>query len=270
MPKSPIMSADAALERLRALCFALPAVEEKLSHGAPSYFVRGKQFASFADDHHGDGRTAAWCKADPERQRALVADAPERYFVPPYVGVRGWVGVTLGDGTDWEELALILEQGWSSVAPRSARKAPVLPPPRRPKLNRTDPELARAAFARIEAICAALPGSECERDKWNATFRVAGKPYLYFQDNHHGDGVIGAWVRGDIGESAALVQAHPERYFIPAYLGPRGWLGLRLDVKGMKKSEWDDITTRIGASHAAVAPRARTTSTAGPRRPRRA
>lgn len=255
------MSADAALERLRASCFAFPAVQERLSHGAPAFFVRGKQFASFADDHHGDGRTAAWCKVAPERQRELVAAAPERYFVPPYVGVKGWVGVTLDEGTDWEELALILEQGWSSVAPKSAREAPVLPPPKRPKLARTDPEMARAAFRRLEAMCAALPGSECEHDKWSATFRVRSKPYLYFHDNHHGDGVIGAWVRCSKEESAALAAAHPERYFVPAYLGPRGWLGLRLDGE---KPDWEDIAARVGASHASVTP------TAGPRRSRRA
>lgn len=258
-PKHAPLSADAALERLRALAFGLPAVEEKLSHGAPSFFVRGKMFATFADDHHGDGRTAAWCKAETERQQALVHARPDRYFVPPYVGVKGWVGVGLGAATDWEELALILEQGWSSVAPKSAREAPVLPPPKAAPLKRTDPEVARAAFERIEAMCAALPGSECEREKWSATFRVAKKPYLYFQDNHHGDGVIGAWVRGDKNESAALVSRHPERYFIPAYLGPRGWLGLRLDAT---KVDWKDIATRVSASHASV-------TTAGSRRPRR-
>lgn len=249
MSKDP---ADLALERLRTACFALPAVEEKTSHGSPSFFVRGKMFASFADDHHGSGHTAAWCKTSPEHQAELVAEAPSRYFVPPYVGVKGWTGVHLDAKTDWDALAVILESGWDSVAPKSARDAPVLPPPRMPALAKTDPGVSKAALERLLAICAELEGSEVERDKWYATFRVKKKPYLYFNDNHHGDGIIGVSVKVDPGENAALIAANPKAYYMPAYIGPKGWLGIRLD---QKKVDWKDVTTKLLASYAAVAPK---------------
>ena len=88
MPKAPASSspADAALERVRAICMRFPAAEEKLSHGAPSFHVRGKMFLNFVDDHHADGRLAVWCKSTPEEQRQLVADDPVQFFVPPACG----------------------------------------------------------------------------------------------------------------------------------------------------------------------------------------
>jgi hypothetical protein len=237
-------------------------VEEKLSHGSPSFFVRGKMFASFADDHHGDERLAAWCKATPERQRELVADNPARYFVPPYVGVKGWVGVHIDPAAvDWEELALILEEGWTAVAPKSARSAPVLPPPAAKPLARTDPEVSARAFARIEALVATLEGAECERSGHHATWRVKKKPFAYFLDNHHGDGVIAVSVRAPDGENDALVARSPAVYFIPPYIGVRGWVGIRLNRPNSgPKVDWGDVETRLHASHARVAPKPRPAS----------
>jgi hypothetical protein len=106
------------LERLRGLCLALPEVSERPSHGAPTFFVRGKRaFLMVLDDHHGDGRFALWCAA-PEEIRPLLLDADaERFFVPPYVGGRGWVGVRLDRGLDWDELAGLVEDAYAEVAP---------------------------------------------------------------------------------------------------------------------------------------------------------
>src|SRR5437773_62916 len=98
------------LARLREICLALPKVTERLSHGMPTWFVRDKKtFANFADDHHGDGRVALWCHAPPGAQAALVAADAERFFVPPYVGTRGWIGVVLDGDVDWDEVAAIVE-----------------------------------------------------------------------------------------------------------------------------------------------------------------
>ncbi|MXW24928.1 MAG: MmcQ/YjbR family DNA-binding protein, partial [Dehalococcoidia bacterium] len=80
------------LERVRAVCLALPEAEEKEAWGMPTFRVRGKLFAHFANDHHGDGRVALWLKAAEGAQELLVEAAPERFFVPPYMGPRGWVG----------------------------------------------------------------------------------------------------------------------------------------------------------------------------------
>jgi hypothetical protein len=109
-----------ALERVRALCLGLPEVVERPSHGAPTWFVRGKKtFVTYHDDHHGDGRLALWCAAPEGMQEALVAGEPEHYFRPPYVGHRGWVGVQLDRGLSWNEIAGAIEDAYAVVAPKT-------------------------------------------------------------------------------------------------------------------------------------------------------
>jgi hypothetical protein len=108
-----------AIDRVRSACLSLPEVTERLSHGAPTWFVRDKKtFATLMDDHHGDGRFALWCAAPPGVQGALVEEEPERFFRPPYVGHRGWVGVRLDRDPDWVEVAAILRDAYCVVAPK--------------------------------------------------------------------------------------------------------------------------------------------------------
>jgi len=105
------------LEHLRAICTSLPGVTEKLSHGEPTWFVR-KTFVMFADHHH-DDRLAFWCAAPPGAQEELVATDPQRFFRPPYVGVRGWVGVYLDvPDVDWTEIEEIVLDAYRQVAPK--------------------------------------------------------------------------------------------------------------------------------------------------------
>jgi hypothetical protein len=106
------------LERLRRLCLALPETTERRSHGEPTWFVRGKTtFVTYADHHH-DDRLAFWCAAPPGVQEALVAADPDRFFRPPYVGGRGWLGVRLDLGPDWDEIAELVTDAYRTVAPR--------------------------------------------------------------------------------------------------------------------------------------------------------
>ena len=124
---------ERALVRVRQICTALPEVTERLSHGAPSFFVRGKRtLAMFMDDHHGDGRLALWCAAPEGMQEALIAGEPDHYFRPPYVGHRGWIGVHLSRGLDWNEIAGAIEDAYAEVAPKTlveqARRAAGEPP----------------------------------------------------------------------------------------------------------------------------------------------
>jgi len=108
------------LERIREICLALPETSERLSHGAPTFFVRGKRaFVMVLTDHHGDGRFAIWCAAPDGLQSMLVEADPERFFVPPYVGHRGWLGVRLDRLLDWAELTGIVEDAYAEVAPPS-------------------------------------------------------------------------------------------------------------------------------------------------------
>ena len=106
------------LKRLRTICQALPEVEERSSHGAPTFFVRGKRaFVTVVTDHHGDGRFAIWCAAGAGVQSMLVDADADRFFVPPYYGHHGWLGVRLDRGLDWDELAGIVEDAYAEVAP---------------------------------------------------------------------------------------------------------------------------------------------------------
>jgi hypothetical protein len=116
-PAPPGPGGGDALARLRALCLALPEATEKLSHGEPTWFV-GKVFVTFAGRHH-DDRTAFWCAAPPGVQEAVVGSDPRRFFRPPYVGGRGWLGVYLDvPGVDWTEIAEIVADAYRTVAPK--------------------------------------------------------------------------------------------------------------------------------------------------------
>ena len=106
------------LETLRRICLALPEVEERLSHGEPAWFVQGKKtFVTYADHHH-DGRLAFWCAAPEGAQEVLAGSEPGRFFRPPYVGVRGWLGVYLDVAVDWGFIAELVADAYRVVAPK--------------------------------------------------------------------------------------------------------------------------------------------------------
>ena len=113
------MTHEAALALVRELCGRFPEVGERPSHGAPTFFVRGKRaFLTLHDDHHGDGRLAVWCAAPEGNQELLVSADPETYFRPPYVGHRGWVGVRIDNDPDWDEVAEVVRDAYRQVAPQ--------------------------------------------------------------------------------------------------------------------------------------------------------
>lgn len=106
------------LETLRTLCLALPEVTERVSHGEPTWFVRAKKtFVTYANHHH-DDRLGFWCAAPAGVQEALVGAEPRRFFRPPYVGHRGWLGVYLDVPVDWAEIGEIVEDAYRVVAPK--------------------------------------------------------------------------------------------------------------------------------------------------------
>src|ERR1700736_1644523 len=88
-------SSEEHLRRVRRICLAMPECTEKLSHGAPTFFVRKKVFTMFVNNHHNDGHVAVWIPAAPGEQATLIQMDPKTYFKPPYVGVKGWVGIEL-------------------------------------------------------------------------------------------------------------------------------------------------------------------------------
>lgn len=113
MPSSP-------LPRLRKLCLGLPETREVEAWGEPTFRVKNRMFAMYAaaENHHGGGRPAVWCKASLENQALMVRVRPDRFFVPPYVGPTGWVGVWLDRRVAWREVADLLADAWRLAAPR--------------------------------------------------------------------------------------------------------------------------------------------------------
>lgn len=118
------------LDRVREICLALPGAYEKIAWKAPTFRVGKRQFAMYADNHHGDGRVGLWCKAPEGAQEELVASNPDCFFVPPYVGPSGWVGIRLDRGLDWGVVATLVAEAYREAAPKprapragAARKA---------------------------------------------------------------------------------------------------------------------------------------------------
>jgi len=113
------MDGKRQLQRVRRICLVLPEVTEKVSHGEPTFFVKKRVFAMFANNHHHDGHIAVWIPARPGEQEALIAGSPASYYRPPYVGVKGWMGIELGQVGD-DELGAHLTEAWQLI--RKKRK----------------------------------------------------------------------------------------------------------------------------------------------------
>jgi predicted DNA-binding protein (MmcQ/YjbR family) len=111
-----------AVARLRAICLALPETTEKVAWGEPTWRVRERLFAQLDNHHHGAEHLAVWLPAPLGEQEALVAQDPSRFFRPPYVGQRGWVGVRIDGRPRWSQVAMLVEQAYRHVAPAPRKR----------------------------------------------------------------------------------------------------------------------------------------------------
>ena len=126
-------------QAVREVCLWFPEAEEFLSHGSPNFRVRGKTFAAYTVNHHGDGRVALWLNAPRGAQEMHVSAEPRHFFVPPYVGPRGWLGVHLDKGLSWKRIAV----PW----PGAARISPTTPRSWNGPASRSQPSTARPAIS---------------------------------------------------------------------------------------------------------------------------
>jgi predicted DNA-binding protein (MmcQ/YjbR family) len=106
--------------------------------------------------------------------------------------------------------------------------------------------------ARVTAICAELPGAQHEDSGDHTIYRVRGKVFAYYLDDHHGDGIVSVCVKSEAGENVDRARREPERVYLPAYIGPRGWLGLRLD-RG--RVDWREVAEVVTRSYRLTAPK---------------
>ncbi len=114
-----------ALAKVRQAALELPETEERLSHGQPTFFVAGKQFAQFRDNHHGDGRTTVCVRTSSLDEQAMLLETdPATYSKPAYLGPSGWVGINLAaEKVDWDHVADRIAESWELAAPRSLLEA---------------------------------------------------------------------------------------------------------------------------------------------------
>jgi hypothetical protein len=227
-------------QAVRKACLWLPEAEEFVSHGSPNFRVRGKTFATYVVNHHGDGRVALWLPALPGAQETLIRVAPQHFFVPPYVGVRGWVGVLLDSGVGWNRVIELVREAYLKVAPRDLAgrigKAPQLKTTAK-KLPATqiDPFKTRrpmAVLKRIRKICNGLPdtseGSQFGHPAWRA-----GKKTFVIARFRDGRLTLCFWV----GVEQQGLFTKDRRFQIPPYMGHNGWIAL--DVQGA--CDWGEI-----------------------------
>jgi len=129
---TPLNSRD-PLGRLRKVCLALPEAHEVEAWGEPTFRVRNKLFAMYAaaGNHHGGGRPGVWCKSTHLNQDLLIHSEPDRFFVPPYVGCNGWVGVYLDRKPDWKLVAELLRDAYVLIAPKRILASLGVPSPKR-------------------------------------------------------------------------------------------------------------------------------------------
>jgi predicted DNA-binding protein (MmcQ/YjbR family) len=226
-------------QAVRAVCLAFPEAEEKPSHGSPDFRVRGKSFASYVVNHHGDGRVALWLNVSPGAQQAYCEAEPRHFFVPPYVGPRGWLGVHLDKGLSWKRIAQLVREAYEKVAPAGlcAKIGKIAVPARVEPLSAVQKDAlqgkrAQAVLARLRKLCLALPETSEGTQFGSPVFR-AGKKGFASIHARRGRVTLTFWVGA---EGQAIAGLDP-RYRVPPYIGHNGWI--ELDVS--QRCDWDEV-----------------------------
>jgi predicted DNA-binding protein (MmcQ/YjbR family) len=228
-------------QAVRDACLWLPDAEEFLSHGAPNFRVRGKTFASYVVNHHGDGRVALWLNAAPGSQDQHVRAEPKQFFVPPYVGPRGWLGVILDRGLEWNRIVALVRESYENVAPallkrRIGTTPAVKAPSRGLSASQIDPfqsPRALSVLKKLRALCLRYPESSEGSQFGHPTWRV-GKKTFAIARYAASRLTLCFWVGVD---QQGFLTAD-SRYQIPPYFGHNGWIAL--DVT--QASDWNEIT----------------------------
>lgn len=225
-------------DAVRDVCLGMNDVSEVISRGSPNFRVANKTFAIYQLNHHGDGRIALWLNSPPGAQKFYVEENQTFYFVPPYVGPRGWLGLNLDKGLDWQIISQRIHEAYANVAPAKVladQPEPVFIEPPSEGIDPAvfdpfqTPELA-AVQALIADYCLALPETSQDQRFGAPSFRVGKKTFctLHF---YQGKLELSIWAGG---EEQAMRTADP-RYRIPQYTGHRGWLNL--DIHGQIHKE---------------------------------
>lgn len=234
-------------EAVREVCLWLPEAEEYLSHGSPNFRVRGKTFATYCVNHHGDGRVALWLNAPDGAQSLYTRAEPKHFFVPPYVGPRGWLGVHLDKGISWKRVAQLVREAYEKVAPRTLSAKIVatieIKPPARPltaaQIDPLQSKRAKAVLKKLRGLCLALPETSEGKTFGMSVWRVGKKAFAWA--GHRDTLLLMFWV----GVERQAWLTSDERYRIPAYMGHNGWISL--DVS--ERTDWNEIEALMLSSY---------------------
>jgi predicted DNA-binding protein (MmcQ/YjbR family) len=214
---------------VRNVCLWLPEVEEFMSHGSPNFRVRGKTFATYVINHHGDGRVGLWLNAADGAQEHHVRSDPKNFYVPPYVGPRGWLGVRLDKGLSWKVIATLVREAYEKVAPAALHPRigamPLIRAPKK-KLSASDIDPMQSARAKnvlklMRGICLKLPKSH-EAVQFGYPVWQAGKKTFALARYHENRLIVCFWA-GVLQQNLLTADS---RYLIPPYIGHNGWIGL--------------------------------------------
>ena len=227
-------------EAVRLMMASLPNTEEVLSHGSPSFKVAGKTFATYNINHHGDGRVALNLDAPAGAQQLYTEMEPEYYFVPPYVGPKGWLGVELNTGISWKSVVARTLEAYEKRAPAKLMDAAPedlagKPPERNFRPEEVDPflgERAQTVLTGLEAICDRLPETSRDSQFGNPVWKAGKKTFV---STAYYTGRMNLSFR--VGPERQSTLADAPRYHIPAYTGHNGWINL--DVED--HADWEEI-----------------------------
>lgn len=228
---------------VREVCLWFPEAQEVISHGSPDFRVRGKTFATYVINHHGDGRIALWLNA-PSGAQALYSSAePKHFFIPPYVGPRGWLGVHLDKGITWKRVAKLVREAYEKVAPPALSNAlgktvEIKPPTLTLAPEDFDPLQSKRAQAVLKAarkLFLELPETSEEKQFGSPVWK-AGKKTFALISGYDKQIKLGFWVGAD---QQGLLTGD-KRYTIPPYMGHNGWIALNVtktanlgEIKGL-------------------------------------
>ena len=225
------------LEVIRKICLSFPETEEIESHGSPEFRVKGKSFATFTINHHGDMRVALILNASRETQTHYVQSAPKVFFVPPYVGPKGWYGIDLASKIRWPRVAELACEAYARVAPKTlatqAKPLAKVPKPDTVDVKKLDPLFFpknQKLLDKLRKICLALPETSEAASFGSPVFKVGKKSFCQFFV-HRNIASAYFWV----GAERQVFMTADSRYDIPPYMGHNGWIRLRVDKRFDKK-----------------------------------
>jgi len=231
-------------QAVRELCLAFPGAEEFESHGSPNYRARlgagkGKVFAVWALNHHGDGHVGLWLNTPALEQSRLLASSKHLYK-PPYVGPSGWIGVELNKGMSWKRVRELVHMAYlNSSPPKLAARAAQPPAVAAPTVKMKPAEIdrllaprARQAVALMRKICAALPEVNEGSQMGSLTWRAGKRTFFMLYD--YGKGLAAQFWVGI--ERQGPLEMDP-RLSIPPYMGHKGWMALDLTKGTLNAAE---------------------------------